>query len=112
MNPKEVFSILQNLNSKKDVQNLFTELNFEPTSFSNSEIDLTNEFINTKLKENVEYINLINEIDSFFIFFCKLKIADLNKGRVIQRELAKKISKKTDCIIVFSNYSENIFKTI
>jgi len=110
MEPKEIFSILQNLNSKQDIQNLFTDLNFEQTSSSSSEVNLVPEFINTKLKDNIESINLINEVDDFFIFFCKLKLPHLNKGRILQREIAKKISKKTDCIIIFSNNSESIFK--
>lgn len=110
MEPKEIFSIFKNLNSKQDVQNLFIDLNFEQASSSESEIDIVSEFIDSKLKNNIEYINLINEVDDFFIFFCKLKLPNLNKGRILQREIAKRISKKTDCIIVFSNDSENIFK--
>ncbi|MCL4384901.1 MAG: Eco57I restriction-modification methylase domain-containing protein [Actinobacteria bacterium] len=110
MDPKEVFTIFHNLNSKQDVQNLFTELNFEPTTSLQSEINLVQDFISSKLKDNIDSINLINEVDNFFIFFCKLKLPDLNKGRIIQREISRKISKKTDCIIVFSNNSENIFK--
>ncbi len=110
MEPKKIFSILQNLNSKLDIQNLFTDLNFEQASSSSSEINLVSEFISTKLKDNIEYINLINEVDDFFIFFCKLKLPHLNKGRILQKEIAKKISKKTECIIIFSNNSESIFK--
>jgi len=111
MDETQLLEKLKNLNSKKDVQDLFIDLNFDYSSDDNFNF-LNNLISSEKLREEISYINIINEYKSFKIFYCKLAIENLYRNRRLQRDVAKKIAQKSDCLIVFTNQNENIFRIV
>jgi len=111
MDKNQLLEKLKNLNSKKDVQELFIDLNFDYSSDDNFNW-LGNLISSEKLKEKINSINIINEYKTFNVFYCKLKIENLYRNRRLQRDIAKKIARESDCLIVFTNQDENIFRIV
>jgi hypothetical protein len=101
---------LKSLKSKKDVQGLFIDLNFDYSG--DDDFNWLDKIITSKLKEKIDYVNIINEYKTFNIFYCKLKIKNLYRNRFLQRDIAKKIARESDCIIVFANDDEDIFRVV
>jgi len=101
---------LKNLKSKEDLQELFNDLNFDYSD--NDEINWLDNLITSKIKEKVKYINIVNNYKKFNVFYCKLKIDNLYKNRSIQRDIAKKVTKSSDCLIVFANKLEDMFRIV
>jgi hypothetical protein len=111
MDKAQLLEKLKNLNSKKDVQDLFIDLNFDYSSDDNFNW-VDNLITSEKSKEKIYCINIINEYKTFNIFYCKLKISNLYRNRAIQRDVAKRIARESDCLIVFTNEDENIFRIV
>ena len=110
MNSQQILEKLKNLKSKKDVQELFIDLNFDYSK--DDDFNWLGDLITSNLKEKIDLINLINEYKTFNIFYCKLKIGNLYRNRTLQREIAKKIARESDCVIIFTNQKENIFRVV
>ena len=77
MDAQQILKKLKSLKSKKDVQELFVDLNFD--SYKDDDFDWLGNLItsNLKDKEKIDFINIINEYKTFNIFYCKLKIENL-----------------------------------
>lgn len=110
MNAQQVHEKLKNLNSKKDVQGLFIDLNFDYSK--DDYFNWLNNLITSNLKEKIDFINLINEYKTFNIFYCKLKIENLYRNRTLQWEIAKKIARESDCLIIFTNENEDVLRIV
>ena len=112
MDAQQILEILKSLKSKKDVQELFIELNFDYSK--DDDFDWLDNLItsNLKDKEKIDFINIINEYKTFNIFYCKLKIENLYRNRALQREIAKKIARESDCLIIFTNQEEDVFRIV
>ena len=84
MNSQQILEKLKSLKSKKDVQGLFIELNFDYSK--DDDFDWLDNLItsNLKDKEKIDFINIINEYKTFNIFYCKLKIENLYRNRALQ----------------------------
>jgi len=110
MNKVKIQEKLKNLKSKKDVQDLFIDLNFDYSK--DDDFNWLDNLITSNLKEKIDFINIINEYKTFNIFYCKLKIDNLYRSRALQREIAKKIAHESDCLIVFANQNENVSRIV
>jgi hypothetical protein len=110
MDSRQIQEKLKSLESKKDVQELFIDLNFDYSGDDN--FNWLDNLITSKLKEKIDYINIINEYKAFNIFYCKLRIKNLYRNRTLQRDIAKKIAHESDCLIVFTNTDEDIFRIV
>lgn len=110
MNQNQILEKLKSLKSKKDVQDLFIDLNFDYSK--DDDFNWLYNLMTSNLKEKIDYINLINEYKNFNIFYCKLKIENLYRNRVLQRKIAKKIARESDCLIIFTNQNENVFRIV
>ena len=111
MDESQLLEKLKNLNSERDVQDLFIDLNFDYSRDDNFNW-LDNLITSEKIKEKIDCINIINEYKTFNVFYCKLKIENLYRNRKLQRDIARKIARESDCLIVFTNKDENIFRIV
>jgi Eco57I restriction endonuclease. len=112
MDAQQVLEKLKSLKSKKDIQELFIDLNFD--SYKDDDFDWLDNLITANIKDKgkIDFINIINEYKSFNIFYCKLKIENLYRNRALQREIAKKIARESDCLIIFTNQEEDVFRIV